>query len=259
MPLPETKPLKNSPPIVLVTPVWNDSRRLAVFGQALAQALATAELPVRWIIADDGSDAGEVERYALLEERFKKIYPQVELFRCGVRSCKGGAVYDAWDQAGEAGYYAFADADGAVSPEAILDLIERALDGRGVSAVVGTRPASGSKRVHRPFLRKAVFLAFRMLARSLIGVRFEDSQCGAKVIPGDAYRQVAVKLKERGFIFDVELLVALQSADVAIVEKPISWREVSGSRIRLSVDSVQMIQGLLRIRRRKKTGFYSNF
>jgi cellulose synthase/poly-beta-1,6-N-acetylglucosamine synthase-like glycosyltransferase len=258
MPLPEAKPFKNPASIVLVTPVWNDSSRLAVFGQALGRALAAAELPVRWIIADDGSDTNEVERYTLLVKQFKEYYPQVELLRCGVRSCKGGAVYDAWNQAGEADYYAFADADGAVSPKAILSLIEQGLDEKGGSAVVGTRPASGPKRVHRAFLRKVVFLAFRTLVRRLIGARFEDSQCGAKVIPGNAYRRVADKLKERGFIFDVELMVALQSVDVAILEKPITWREVAGSRIRISVDSVQMIRGLFRIRRRQKSGFYRN-
>jgi len=41
--------------IVLVTPVWNDSKRLSEFGPSLAQALAASELPVRWVVADDGS------------------------------------------------------------------------------------------------------------------------------------------------------------------------------------------------------------
>ena len=40
--------------IVLVTPVWNDAARLEAFGPALAAALASAGLPLRWVIADDG-------------------------------------------------------------------------------------------------------------------------------------------------------------------------------------------------------------
>lgn len=242
--------------IVLVTPVWNDSRRLAVFGQVLASALAAAELPIRWIIADDGSNAAEAARYAALRGQFATIYPQVELLRFGLRSRKGGAVYDAWKYAASADYYAFVDADGAVSPESILHLIKLAMQDAGARAVIGIRPLSGSLIVQRSWLRKCVFRTFRALVRWLVGIRFEDTQCGAKVIPGPAFRGVADKLQERGFIFDVELLVALQQAGVAVTEEPIAWREVSGSRIRLSSDSVEMIRGLLRIRRRRDAGAY---
>ena len=41
--------------ILLVTPVWNDSARLAGFGATLAKALADSSLSIRWLIADDGS------------------------------------------------------------------------------------------------------------------------------------------------------------------------------------------------------------
>ncbi|NBB80164.1 MAG: glycosyltransferase [Verrucomicrobia bacterium] len=244
--------------IVLVTPVWNDSKRLAVFGRALASALTAAELPIRWIIADDGSDADEARRYNSLREQFAKTYPEIELLRFGTRSRKGGAVYDAWNQVDSADYYAFVDADGAVSPETILHLIKQALEGGTVThALIGIRPLSGHMEVHRSWLRKCVFCAFRILVRGLVGARFEDTQCGAKVVSGTAYRAVAGKLKERGFIFDVELLVALQRAGVEIREEPIAWCEVAGSRLRLSSDSFEMIRGLLRIRRRLRAGHFS--
>lgn len=44
---------------VLVTPVWNDSARLAGFGPQLAAALAASGLRVYWIVADDGSSLME--------------------------------------------------------------------------------------------------------------------------------------------------------------------------------------------------------
>ena len=96
---------KNVPQsIVLVTPVWNDSDRLAVFGPALARALAEAELPIRWIIADDGSDEDEANRYHALREDLARIYSDVDVLCCGSRSRKGGAVYDAWNHANRADY-----------------------------------------------------------------------------------------------------------------------------------------------------------
>jgi glycosyltransferase involved in cell wall biosynthesis len=244
--------------IVLVTPVWNDSRRLALFGQALAEALVTANLPIRWIIADDGSDADEASHYTRLCEQFQALYPHVKLVRCGVRSRKGGAVYDAWNQSDGAEYYAFVDADGAVSPETMIELIHRARAFAGERAVIAMRSLRGPHAVQRSWLRRWIFLFFRRMVRWLTGLRFEDTQCGAKVIPGEAYREVAGKLPERGFTFDAELLLALQTAGVSFEEIPISWREVPGSRIRPLPDGVQMVRALCRIRQRSKAGFYAS-
>lgn len=249
-------PLAATPSIVLVTPVWNDTDRLAVFGEALAHALAAADLPVQWIIADDASDPEDALQYPTLRERFSKIYPQLELMRLEHRSRKGGAVYDAWAQAIAADFYAFVDADGAVSPDTMIRLIRLAVESGGTQAVVGIRPLSGSAAVDRSWIRKCAFFTFRSIVRLLVGGRFEDTQCGAKVIPGAAYRRVATALEERGFIFDVELLVALRANGLAILERPIAWTEVAGSRIRLSRDSWEMLKGLWRIRRRQRAGHY---
>lgn len=245
-----------TPSIVLVTPVWNDANRLAVFGEALAHALAAAELPIQWIIADDGSDPEDALRYTALRDRFGAIYPHLQLLPLPHRSRKGGAVYDAWAQAIEADCYAFVDADGAVSPETMIHLIRIAIEAGGTQAVLGVRPLGGNAAVKRSLIRKGAFFAFRSMVRLLVGAGFEDTQCGAKVIPGAAYRQIAASLGERGFIFDVELLVALQPAGVALIEIPIAWTEVSGSRIRLSGDSWEMLKGLWRIRRRQRAGHY---
>jgi glycosyltransferase involved in cell wall biosynthesis len=214
-------------------------------------------LPVHWIIADDGSDGDEALRYAELRERFAKIYPQVDLHRSETRSRKGGAVYDAWHAAGPADYYAFVDADGAVSPETILRLLRLASEEPERRAVVGVRALTGDLAAKRSWSRKCVFRGFRALVRALLGFEFGDTQCGAKVIPGPAYRAIAARLKERGFIFDIELLVALRCSSVGLREEPIAWKEVAGSRVRLLRDALHMLRGLWRIRRRMRAGRYA--
>lgn len=57
------------PWIILVTPVWKDSTRLAAFGGSLARALAVGKLPVRWIIADDDSRPDEIQLFEELQNR----------------------------------------------------------------------------------------------------------------------------------------------------------------------------------------------
>lgn len=69
--------------------------------------------------------------------------------------------------------------------------------------MVGTRALDREQPVQRSWGRRWVFRAFRLLVRGLVGMRFSDTQCGAKVIPASAYSKVADQLKERGFVFEV--------------------------------------------------------
>ena len=78
--------------IVLVTPVWNDSARLAAFGPSLAEALRNAGMRVHWVVADDGSSAGEKDALKNLVALFRETYPGVELMAFDERSRKGGAT-----------------------------------------------------------------------------------------------------------------------------------------------------------------------
>jgi glycosyltransferase involved in cell wall biosynthesis len=238
--------------IVLVTPVWNDSTRLAGFGPKLAEALDQSGLPVRWIVADDGSSSEEKEKVTKLVHTFRKTYPRVEAMLFEERSHKGGAIYAAWDACDEASWLAFVDADGAVDAPSMLHLMEEAV-ARGVKeGCVGVRHNSEQTPLQRPLGRLISFHLFAFLVRALVGIRYEDTQCGAKVIPAEGYRQVSGNLQERGFIFDVELLLALDLAGYKLKELRIPWREMPGGKVNPLRDAWGMIAGLLRIRRRYK-------
>lgn len=240
----------------MVTPAWNDSTRLAGFGPKLAEALQQSGLAVRWIVADDGSPADEKEQVTRLVESLRQIYPRVEAMLFDERSHKGGAIYAAWDACPAATWLAFVDADGAVDAPSMLRLIQAAVAAGPQGGCVGVRHNSDETPLQRPLGRLISFYLFATLVRVLIGIRFEDTQCGAKVIPAEGYRAVADQLKERGFIFDVELLLALKRAGYPINELRIPWREMPGGKVHPLRDAWAMIGGLLRIRRRMKAGGY---
>lgn len=243
--------------IVLVTPVWNDSARLAVFGHALARALAGAGLPLRWVIADDGSCSEEKSRLAALQQEFSGIYERVELMLFSPRSRKGGAVYQAWDACPGAAWLVFSDADGAITPEVVLALIQEAISLGSSSAVVGVRRHTKASPLRRSRLRNLSFYLFNSLVQAAVGIRFKDTQCGVKVVDAEAYRAVTDRLVEKGFAFDVELLVALESQGTRIREAPIPWQEVGGGKVSPWRDSWAMLAALFRIRRRFRQGLYT--
>ena len=242
--------------IVLVTPVWNDSARLEVFGKELAKTLAASDLPIRWIVADDGSGDLEQQRIRDLVEGFRGIYSPVEAMLFTKRSRKGGAIYAAWDACPDTAWLGFVDADGAVDADSTLRLIQHAVELGLDGACVGIRHNNEATPSQRPLGRTLSFHIFSFLVRRLLGMRFRDTQCGAKVVSGRGYAAVANKLAERGFIFDVELLLAMEQQGCRIEELPIPWREMRGGKVHPLRDAWPMIAGLWRIRKRLKAGCY---
>ena len=234
--------------ILLVTPVWNDSARLDGFGRTLARALSESDLPIRWIIADDGS--GEVEKPRLLELRneFAAVFPRVEVHFANAHRGKGSVVREAWALAPDADWYCFLDADGSVTAADFLKLIRTSVEEN--SSVLGIRKRTESTRLVESLFRGLAHRAYLILARLLLGLRCEDTQCGAKIIRGDDYRHVAPRLSEDGLAFDTELLFALAHGGCDWLEVPVSWVEKPGGKVRPLRDAWGVFLSLLEIRRR---------
>lgn len=233
--------------ILLVTPVWKDSARLAVFGRDLADALASTGLPIRWMIADDGSGEDEHARLQELCKEFADLFPHVELHFAARHRGKGGVVREAWSLAPEAAWLAFVDADGSVSAEDFLSLIGRAVTG-GVS-VLAIRKRTATTHIEEGPIRGLAHRGFLLAARLILGLHCEDPQCGAKVIKGTDYRAIAGKLAEEGLAFDSELLAALNHSGAVWTEVPVTWIQKKGAKVRLYRDAWRMFAALLRIRR----------
>jgi len=51
-----------------------------------------------------------------------------------------------------------------------------------------------------------------------------------------------------GWIFDVEMLMLAESADIPMIEVPIGWHEVTGSKLNVIKDSIGMAIGLAMLR-----------
>jgi hypothetical protein len=235
-----------TPQILLATPVWKDSSRLAVYGMDLAKALAASPLQIRWVIADDGS--GEVERVRLIElrDRLAEIYPNVEVDFADHHYGKGSTVKRAWALAPDADWLAFVDADGSVTAEEMLGLIGKAV--AASSSVIGIRKRTETTHIVESPWRGFAHRGYLLTANILLDLACEDLQCGGKVLRGDDYRQVAPYLKEDGFAFDSELLCLLNRDGAGWLEVPISWEEKGGGKVKPLRDAWAMLAALIRIK-----------
>lgn len=241
----------------LVTPVFHDAERLRRFAPELAKALAESDLDVGWIVADDGSGPAEVERLEGIVASLRPGFPDVEVFANRPHLGKGGVVRAAWDRDHAARWLSFCDADGSIDGSTMVRLMQRA-EGRGeTQAVLASRRKHPDTRVRQSLRRSLAHHGFAFVARSLLRLPVADPQCGAKVIPTSAYARIRGDLRENGFAFDCELLLALRAIGTGLEEVPISWTERGGGGVRVLREGPGMLAALWKLKRRKDGGVYS--
>ncbi len=183
-----------------------------------------------------------------LRESLSEVFPRVALHFASQHHGKGSVIREAWAQAPDAAWLAFVDADGSVNANDLLGLIEAAVS-CGTS-VMGIRKKTATTRVEESLWRGLFHRGFLLAAHMVLGIRCEDPQCGAKVLNGDAYRQVAGRLRENGLAFDSELLAAMHRSGCGWDEIPVNWVEKGGGTVKPMRDAWAMLAALFRIRRR---------
>lgn len=240
---------------LLAIPCWRESERLGNFLGPLCELLGREELGVRVLVVEDGSGGEEARRTAGIVADYRVRYPFLaEPLLLPENRGKGGAVYAAWERWEGEEWLGFADADGATPAREVVRLVRAIVEaeGRGDCADgwLGSRVKMLGREVRRTMRRHVVGRVYATLTSLLTGICVYDSQCGCKFYRAELVREVLPKLEERRFGFDVELIAWLLAGGARLVEFPIDWVDVPGSKVHLVQDSVRMFLALLRLRGR---------
>lgn len=236
--------------ILLVVPCYNDVARLSEFLPELARGLNSK---FRIVVSDDGSEVGEREALSGLVDRVREKGTagcSVEIVFTQRNTGKGGAVKRGWAKLGDEAWVGFVDADGAVGLLEILRAEEWLRVQPDVDALFGSRVKMLGRRVERSWKRHLSGRIFATMVSELGQVPVYDSQCGLKLVRASAYRRMAPFLQTEGFAFDVELLLLLMKLGGRVVEFPVDWRDVPGSKVSLFRDSWRMAREVVRIQKR---------
>jgi len=227
------------PVFSIVIPAYNEEERIARTLLAYAPVFADSEI----IVVLDGC----TDRTARIVREVSTQHGCVRAIETASRAGKGGAIVAGMAHA-TAGVVAFTDADGATEPEEMRRLCEIA---RTRDAVVGSRWLRGADViVPQPLLRRAASRVFNRIVRTLFGLRVSDTQCGAKAFRTEALTPVLAEVETSDFAFDVDLLVALARRRCDVVEVPLRWRHVGGSKVDLIRGAAKMLVAVLRLRLR---------
>ncbi len=223
--------------ISVILPVYNEEAILETNVKKLRKVLSKDLPDHEIIICEDGSSDGTLRIAKSLEGG------NIRVIHTGKRIGKGASIRHAADQA-NGGIIVFVDADLASSPgdiRKLVDLIER-----GADIVIGSRYLSESD-ARRDMVRYFASRSFNFLVRLLFGSRISDHQCGFK-----AFRKSALKIinrvESRRWFWDTEFLVRAQREGLKIVEIPIEWKEMDGSKFNLFKDTYHMGVSMIRFK-----------
>ena len=225
----------------IVIPAYNEGRRLPDYLPRLCEALAKSSLPWRITIVDDGSREDDSHK---MRECVRLCGSQVSLHRLPANVGKGGAVYTGWDSDHESEWVGLLDADGSIPPQEVLRVLSL-LGQDDTDAFFASRCKILGRTIHRSWLRHVCGRVFATLVAVVTGIPVYDSQCGFKLIRRRCYEAVRNRLREKRFAFDVELLVTLRQSGARIIEVPIDWFDVPGSKLHFVRDAAQMLAAII--------------
>ncbi|KAF2163347.1 glycosyltransferase family 2 protein [Zasmidium cellare ATCC 36951] len=176
---------------------------------------------------------------------------------------KGGAVTHGMRHA-RGTYVVFADADGASKFSDLGKLViacEKAKDKHGRAVGVGSRAhmVGTEAVVKRSALRNLLMRGFHLgiwLLTTPRTAKIRDTQAGFKLFSRNSLSYIIPYMHSEGWIFDVEMLMLAESAYIPMVEVPIGWKEVAGSKLNVIKDSIGMAIGLALLRVAWGIGIY---
>jgi glycosyltransferase involved in cell wall biosynthesis len=210
--------------ISIIIPAYNEEKRLPATLKRVCEFLERSEWEfVEVMVVDDGS----ADRTAQVAESLG-----ARLLRNPGNRGKGYSVRHGMLEArGE--WALFTDAD-LSAPIEELEKLWAAVERQSADGAIGSRALDRSLiGVHQPAFRESVGRFFNLMMRAITGLPFKDTQCGFKLFRTSAARDIFSRQLLDGFGFDVETLFIARKLGFRVIETPVRWNDVAGTKVSL--------------------------
>jgi dolichyl-phosphate beta-glucosyltransferase len=234
----------------IVIPAYNEETRLPSSLDQVLSYVGGRYGFVEVLVVDDGSRDGTVD----CVHKYAQTHPSVRLLQNPGNRGKGYAVrHGMLEATGE--WILFTDAD-LSSPISEIDRLFEAAVREGAQIAIGSRALDRSLiGVHQPASREYAGRVFNFVMRLITGLPFLDTQCGFKLYNSVAARRIFSKQQLEGFGFDVEDLFIAKLLGLKVVEVPVRWNNVEGTKVSL-MNGLDSFLDPLRVRSFQLQGKY---
>jgi glycosyltransferase involved in cell wall biosynthesis len=238
------------PPFLsIIVPAHNEEERLKNSLERILSFLDQQSYESELIVVENGS----TDRTAQIAAELAKKTPILQVHSLAGRG-KGLAVRHGMLSA-QGSYRFICDADLSMPIENVSRFLPPALQDFDVA--IASREVPGAIRYNEPTYRHWIGRIFNTLVRIMAVPGFQDTQCGFKCFLDQAAIDLFSVQQLDGWTFDVEVLYIALKRGYRILEIPIPWYHIPGSRIRVLPDSMAMFMDLFTIRRNWRRGEYS--
>ncbi|WP_341227104.1 response regulator [uncultured Arcticibacterium sp.] len=201
---------------------------------------------------NDGSTDGTLD----VLNKFQKQYPDsIKVFNCPQNGGKAEAVRLGMIdllQDRSLDYLGFLDADLSTNFADFEDLV-KTLSGSEYKLVAGSRIQRIGASIFRQSSRGIISKTVNWVIRKILGMEFQDTQCGAKVMRREVVENLFNEKFLTRWIFDVEIFLRMKNfygadkVQTMICEQPLKrWVHEDGSKLSMK-DSITILGQLLQI------------
>lgn len=235
----------SGPELSIVIPAYNENQRLPTTLKRVIEYARQGSRPTEVIVVDDGSndDTADVVSTFAASSRI------IRLLQNPINQGKGYSVRRGMmESLGK--MTVFTDADLA-APVHEIDKLLAAL-ATGADVAIGVRPTSYGQSLLRRFAGQV----FNLVVRVMLGLNFEDTQCGLKGFTREAVNIIFARQTIHRWGFDPEILYIARLHGLKVVPIVVEWHAVPGSKVRVIRDAIRMCAEVLRVRVNGWRGLY---
>lgn len=223
----------------LILPAYNEAAIIAAsVGRVDAYLL---ELGRRYeiLVGDDGSTDGTAERASALGLSTVRVITHPHVGKGGILSA---CVLEATGE-----YIGFLDCDLEIDVGYVAEML--ALLDAGHDVVIASKTLHPDHAHTRRLVRRIPTAAYNHLVRWLLGSRVSDHQAGLKVFRGASLRAIVPRVRNTGWLWDTEVLLACQRDKLRVGEIPVTTRPRPDSKVKVVSTSWRMLRDLIALAR----------
>jgi len=238
----------------VVIPCYNEETRLKM---DTFKQFVNSNLGYHLCFVNDGSTDNTLE---VLNELAKGREDYISVYNCPQNGGKAeavrlGVLHMIKDP--QLNYIGYLDADLSTNFQDFDDLVQT-ISTSDFQIVGGSRIARMGADITKAGSRAIISKTINLMIRNILGMSFQDTQCGAKVMTREVAEKMFNEKFKTSWLFDVEIFLRMKNfygaekAQKLICEQPLKrWVHEDGSKLSMK-DSIKIIGQLLQITLSKK-------
>lgn len=237
------------PFLSIIIPAYNEEQRLHSTLRQVHDFLQSQPYSSEVLVVENGSE----DRTLAIARDFAAGHPNFRTLH-EEESGKGRAVRRGMLEA--SGEYRFmCDADLSMPISELPRFLPPLLPDPHIA--IASRESPGAVRYGEPEYRHLGGRLINLLIRLLALPKLHDTQCGFKCFRADVAEDLFKYQTINGWSFDIEVLYLAKKRGYPVVELPIPWYYVEGSKVKPVKDAIMLFFDILEIRRNARRGVYA--